>query len=421
MSYTSTRCFPRSGSSSGNRSQRGRRSRRLVSRVRGVALALLAASAAATIACRPGAATPGADLPGVLVHRLPVPSGLDRMMGRAVYTASPSIVVLAPGEYVIADNLFGSGSGAEISGTTHVFRSRDRGANWEPLTVLRGMKRGSLFLHEGALYLWGFSAAPGDIVIRRSADGGSTWTEARDERSGLLVRGTYGGTPQRPAFHGGRVWLAVGGRRVMSAPVDADLLAAESWEMSDQAKLGEGAPAGKRVISEAQVVASPETGVVVLPKVGGLPMTVLFRVKDGKPGKLLTPGKEDWIDFPGGEKKFAVGRDPETGLFLALSNPVLPAYRDSGWPPEMIRNAAALLVSRDLRDWRTVEIFLESSRVDYEAFQYLSFDFDGDDLVVASRTAFALEGIRPPRGHDSNLTTFHRIANFRERVSKVLP
>lgn len=373
-------------------------------------------------ACRRGE-TAGAPvpLPGVLVHRLPVPGWWERLTRQAIYTGSPAIAVLGPGEYVIADNLFGSGSGAEVAGTTQVFRSRDRGETWESIAVLRGMKRGSLFLHDGSLYLWGYSAAPGDIVIRRSVDGGATWTEPVDGRSGLLLKGTFGGTPQRPAFHEGRIWLAVGGRRVMSAPADADLLSAESWVLSDKAKLGPAAPAEQLVITEAQVVASPETGVVILPKIGGLPKTVLLRVKAGQAERFHVPSAAEWVDFPGGEKKFAVGRDPETGLFLALSNPVLPAYRDSGWPPELIRNAAALLVSRDLRDWRVVEVFLESPQVDYEAFQYLNFDFDGGDLVIASRTAYVLEGIKPPRGHDSNLTTFHRIAGFREKVAKLGP
>ncbi len=351
-------------------------------------------------------------VPGVVVHGLPVPGVVDRLAGRAVYTASPSIAVLPSGDYVITDNLFGSGSGADKSGTTRVFGSSDRGRHWETLAVLRDMKRGSLFVHQGALYLFGYRAAPGDLLIRRSDDGGRTWTEPRDEASGILRRGNFGGTPNRPARHAGRIWIAQSGRRVMSAPDDADLLRADSWTLSRRADTSRG-PFGKgAVITEAQVVASPETGVVVMPKIGGQAFTVLLRVGPD-PDKLRDPRPGDWVAFPGGEKKFAVGFDPVSGWFFALSNPVLPAYRDSGWPPEMIRNAAALLVSRDLREWRVAEVFLESPHVDYEAFQYLSYDFDGADLVIASRTAFEVGDGKPPRGHDSNLTTFHRIEDFR--------
>jgi hypothetical protein len=62
-------------------------------------------------------------------------------------------------------------------------------------------------------------------------------------------------------------------------------------------------------------------------------------------------------------------------------------------------------------------IFIQSPHVDYEAFQYFSFDFDGEDLVIASRTALQIENRKPPRGHDSNLITFHRIAGFRALLS----
>ncbi|MFA7369869.1 MAG: hypothetical protein WC334_09515, partial [Kiritimatiellales bacterium] len=53
----------------------------------------------------------------------------------------------------------------------------------------------------------------------------------------------------------------------------------------------------------------------------------------------------------------------------------------------------------------------------YEAFQYFNFDFDGSTMVIASRTAFDVgDTYKPPRGHDSNLITFHKIENFRDLV-----
>jgi hypothetical protein len=110
--------------------------------------------------------------------------------------------------------------------------------------------------------------------------------------------------------------------------------------------------------------------------------------------------------------------DSVSETFYALSNPVMPEDADKGWPPELVRNTAALMSSKDLRTWRTERIFLKSPNVDYEAFQYLNADIDGEDLVIASRTAFDVGGRRPPRGHDSNLITFHRIADFRSADGK---
>lgn len=113
------------------------------------------------------------DFSGVIVHQLPIPSLLQRITHQAVYTASPSIVVLADGGYLIACNEFGHGSSAATSGLTHLYRSDDRGASWQLVATLSDMKRGSLWQHpDGSLYLLGFRAAPGDILIRRSVDGG---------------------------------------------------------------------------------------------------------------------------------------------------------------------------------------------------------------------------------------------------------
>lgn len=350
--------------------------------------------------------------PGVIVHQLPVPSLLERALGRAVYTASPSIAVLPNGDYLISSNPFGRGSGADRSGTTFLHRSRDRGASWHLLAALRDMKRGSLFRHGADLYLWGYTAAPGSIVIRRSTDGGEAWTEPIDDRSGLLRPGRFGGTPCSPVVHNGRLWIAQGGKRVMSAAAEADLLRADSWTLSGAADTDSGPLGSGLTVTEAQVVAAPHTGVVLLPKVHGRAYTVLLRVGND-PGTLLDPATDDWISFPGGEKKFAVRYDPAAETFYALSNPVLPEDAGRGWPPELVRNTLALLTSKDLRAWRLERMVLHSQNVDYEAFQYPSFAIEGDDLLVALRTAFDVDGTKPPRGHDSNLITFFRIEGFR--------
>jgi hypothetical protein len=352
------------------------------------------------------------DVPGAIVHRLPVPSLWDCARGRAVYTASPSIVVSPKGEYLVSSNPFGRGSNANVSGTTFIHRSNDRGATWHLLTTLHGMKRGSLFVLNGVLYIWGYTAAPGSIVIRKSHDSGQTWTTPTDARNGLLRAGKFGGTPCIPAVHDGRLWLAQGGNRVMSAPVEADLLQAEVWTLSRAANMKDGPLGEGLTVTEAQVVAAPHTGVVLLPKIKGHPCTVLLRVGD-QPSEVRNPKHADWVGFLGGEKKFGATYDPATATFYALSNPVLSEFANCGWPPELVRNTLALLSSKDLRTWRMERIVLQSPNVDYEAFQYPAFAIDGDDLLIALRTAYDLGGRKPPRGHDSNLITFFRLQQFR--------
>jgi len=357
--------------------------------------------------------TATSDVPGVVVHQLKVPTEWQRLTRQAIYTASPSIVVLPDGSYLLTCNIFGPGSGASQSGTTYVYRSDDGGESWNGIATLKDMKRGSLYVHpDGIIYLIGYRASPGDILIRRSLDGGFTWTNADDESSGLLRRGSYGGTPNRPVIHGKRVWVAIGGQRFLSAGINDDLLNAKSWTLTDNARITDNPIGGDLIITEAQIVASDTISPVLMPKIGGHPYTVLLRA-GSSPEEILNPSLEDWVELPGGEKKFAATWDPVSGHFIALTNPVLPKYAHSGWPPELIRNVGALFVSKNLRDWKMAHIFLQSPNVDYEAFQYFSFDIDDDDLIIASRTAFHIERRKPPRGHDSNLITFHRIDDFR--------
>lgn len=359
------------------------------------------------------------DAPGTVIYHRPSPfviAGFALPPNR-IYTASPSIVVLPNGDYVVSHNLFGADTSpsAADSGTTFLFRSSDGGESWAelPSSPMMDMKRGSLFVHDGDLYIWGYTAAPGDIIIRRSADNGDTWTTPSDAATGLIRTGTYGGTPFNPLLHNGRIWFAQSGTRAMSAPEGADLLDAGQWIRTPGANVNNGPFGSGLVVTEAQIVGSPRTGIFLMPKVGGLPHTALIRVPS--PGTITSPSDDDWVFLPGGEKKFGAAHDPVSDRFYVLSNPVLPVHEGHpSIPPELIRNTAAMLSSRDLRHWDVMQIFLYSPHISYEAFQYLNFDIDGDDMIVASRTAFDIGGNKPPRGHDSNMITFHRIENFRE-------
>ena len=69
---------------------------------------------------------------------------------------------------------------------TSLFRSDDAGKTWRPLTFLLGQRSSTLFVHNKALYIMGTSGEYSSVVIRRSDDGGQTWTEPADERTGLL-------------------------------------------------------------------------------------------------------------------------------------------------------------------------------------------------------------------------------------------
>jgi hypothetical protein len=345
-------------------------------------------------------------VPGVVLSsQLPPPA--------KIYISSPSFVVMPDGGYAAAHDLFGKNSNDFVSGTTKVFYSRDQGATWTAQSVVADMHQASLFFHD-ALYLFGYTKGSGNVAIRKSTDNGVTWTTPSDAKTGLLKVGRYGGTPSSAVLHDNRIWIGAN-TSAMSAGVGSDLLDAASWSSckplrQDPQWLG----ASWTFWSEGQIVASPQTGVVLLPKSDGLPFVGLLRA--ASPDAFSFNPDADFAAVPGAEKKFGAKYDPISKRFYILSNPVLPAHFGR-IKPQLARTTAAMLASKDLRHWDVEKIFLFTPNLDDgtwgEAFQYFSFDFDGDDLALVSRTSFSIGGYKPPRGHDSNLLTFHKIKNFR--------
>jgi len=330
-----------------------------------------------------------------------------------VYLSTPSITIMPNGDYFISNDYFGSGTNENV---VKVFRSQDKGATWTQTATINQAFWSTIFQHNGDLYLWGYyeGGTNGDIVIRKSTDNGVTWTSPASSTTGLLRDGDYGGTANAPVIYNGRLWIAQSGKRVMSAPVNSNLLLASSWTLSNTANTETGPLGAGLTITEAQAVASPQTGVVILPKIGGLPKTAILRVNPNNPGQMIHPADTDFVDLPGGEKKFGAMYDPVSQKFYVLDNPVLPAHASHPDGPALIRNTAAILSSRDLYNWDVEKIFLYSDDPSREGFQYFNFAIDGDNLAVASRTAMVIPGENPPpRGHDSNLITYHTIADFR--------
>ncbi|MBC2595255.1 hypothetical protein H5P28_13385 [Ruficoccus amylovorans] len=365
------------------------------------------------------------EVPGSVISYIEAPDIWDRLFGDEIYVASPSITVMPDGSYIASHDLF-YGSNNSKNRYTRIFRSTNKGQSWTRQTEITYAFWSTLFAHNGALYLWGYrdggGDSTGDILIRKSTDYGVTWTNPSDANSGLLKDGSYGGTPNTPVVYNGRIWIAQSGKRVMSAPVGADLLKASSWTLSNTANTNDGPLGSELIISEAQVVASPQTGVVLLPKIGENPNSVLLRASSAT--TMVKPGNEDWVSLPGAEKKFAAQYDAVSGRFYVLDNPVL-AVHEGVTTAALTRTTGALLSSPDLVNWDVEKIFLFTPNIDNgswgEGFQYFQFaiddvDEDGqsDDLAIVSRTAYRISGEEnPPRGHDSNLMTFHHIDNFR--------
>ena len=327
-----------------------------------------------------------------------------------VYISSPSIVILPNGDYVATHDQYGA---APL--VTHVFRSQDAGSTWAHLTLLLGQYESTLFVHDAALYLiGGFIDAPDEYAaIRKSIDGGQTWTEPLDPNSGLLTpAGRYNGAPGPVLVHNGRIWRAIeevdlnvptGMSReframMLSVPVDADPLDGANWTVSNSIlMLDYIANVGW---FEGNALATPTGDVVNILRIGGMSEKAAV-VQVSPDGQTVSFDPQTIIDFFGGASKFTIRYDPLSGRYWSLVNKQAD--------PPAVRNRLVLTSSADLVNWTVESVILENPDSANIGFQYADWQFDGEDIIAVSRTAFG----GASNFHDAEYLTFHRIPSFR--------
>lgn len=364
-------------------------------------------------------ADPYVQIPGTVVGRSPNPA--------TIYLGSPSIAILPDGSYVACNDNFGGGAAVKIQ----IYRSTDRGVTWTARTEFPGYWS-NLFVHNGELYLMGTSDSYGNLVIRKSTDAGLTWTNPTNAATGILRNGQYHTAPMPVIIYSGRIWRAfediAGGNGwprqfrafLMSAPVGTDLLNAANWTFTTSiASSNTWLGAQFNGWLEGNVVLTPDNRLVDVlradTKAGTLGKAAIINFGTTGAAGVFDPAGtpatdagdlSGFIDFPGGATKFSIRRDPVTNEYWALTNPVLPAWAAS--LPGEIRNTLALVRSTDLRNWQVRSYLLFHPDVTKHAFQYIDWQFDGDDIIAASRTSWDGNNY-----HNANLMTFHRFANFR--------
>lgn len=108
----------------------------------------------------------------------------------------------------------------------------------------------------------------------------------------------------------------------------------------------------------------------------------------------------------GSNAKFQLRRDPETGVYLAIGSEVV----NPATPKQ--RTVLSLCISRDFETWETVDRLVDrrDANPQKEGYQYVDWQFDGNDLIVVCSTAVKAAH----NDHDSNCITFHRVADFRQ-------
>ena len=356
--------------------------------------------------------------PGVVIDQSPD--------ARKVYIGSPSLAILADGSYVASHDFFGPGTTFD---TTAVFRSEDRGETWEQTATLKGQFWSRLFVGGEQLYIMGSAGQWGTLVIRRSTDGGKTWTEPKDADSGIVKAASeewlYGIASGAALIRDGRVYKSAvrrepGPRKwgqpqefvVLSAPVSADLLKASSWRTS----------AGVSSLPHREGMFLTDEGNIVADRDGNL--FNILRVHEPEKGgiagmlEVSADGREHSFDrehgyfpFPGGCKKFTIRYDARSDRWWSLTNWAQEESLKRAVNAERTRNTLALTSAKVLDKWQVESVILFHRDVRDVGFQYADWHFDGDDIVLVSRTAYG----DVTNCHNANYLTFHRIEDFRSR------
>ena len=125
-------------------------------------------------------------------------------------------------------------------------------------------------------------------------------------------------------------------------------------------------------------------------------MTVLVSVKHVNLDAGMTYIKTV-EDFPlSAISKFSIRKDESTGYYIALGS-------------LGTRQHLAMAVSKDFENWETV-CSIKDARGTNNAFSYMEWLFDGDDIILLSRSAW--NGANS--AHDNNCLTFHRVESYKQ-------
>jgi len=122
-----------------------------------------------------------------------------------------------------------------------------------------------------------------------------------------------------------------------------------------------------------------------------------------------------FVEFPGGMSKFTIRKDPLTHIYITLSNNVTDQTNSNQ------RNILAFSYSKDLIQWKTFNDpllhddtgFTWQDSMKYTGFQYVDWQFDGDDIIYTTRTAY--RGASSYR--NSNRLIYKVLKNFRSLLT----
>lgn len=335
------------------------------------------------------------------------------------YLCSPSLVRHPDGFLLAAMDLF---QGVSPQNLTLIYRSDDEGKTWQYVSELMPCFWTKLFIHKGELYALACSTEYGDLLIGKSVDGGKTFCAPV-----CLLRGANGKNgnagvhknPQNILRHNGRIYETLEwgtwankvychAAMVMSCDENDDLLDPESWHFTPPRTFDrfipelEALPMNTMTI-EGTMVVDREDRILDVMRFGKWQNVIAYEADKNDPDAMLKFNRI--IEFPGNYSKFMIKYDEVSDCYYSIATRV--------YDPEKTRarDLLTLVRSKDLDHWENVCDLFDRRGEDTAklGFQYVDFEFEGDDIIYLCRTALN----QAHSFHDSNYITFHKIENFR--------
>ncbi|WP_017257136.1 sialidase family protein [Pedobacter arcticus] len=351
------------------------------------------------------------------------------------YIGSPGICILPNGDYIATHDLFGKGSTEFSSAVSKVFLSKNKGKSWKQIAVLDGQFWSKPFVHGNNLYIMGTDKHHGNVVIKKSTDGGYTWTKPVDGKSGLLMEGEFHCAPMPVISSNGYLWRAMEradgeikkwgfryGTFMMSIKDDADLLNATNWRHTNTLPYDSTYLNGDfGAWIEGNAVLTNDNNIVNIlrvhnPKDKNNEWAAVVNISPD--GLKSSFNKENgFIKFPGGGKKFSIRFDEKTQRYLAIVNYVPKEFRGTV-QLDRVRNTQAFVSSKDLKTWYVHEILLQHPDIKKHGFNYVDWEFNGENIIYVSRTAYDFKDRSAKNYHDANFLTFHKIKNYKKLFKK---
>ena len=351
-----------------------------------------------------------------------------------LFVYEPALVKLPSGRLLVTFEHTRIDANAEVPHRFRLAVSEDAGRTWQQLPPL-DLHSAQPFVHKSELYLLGNLAIRRNIVILRSGDEGRSWTGAV-----TLFEGSYWNAPTGVLIKEGRLYRSFNlhenadgtpnlrnyqGCVVIAANLSRNLLDPAAWRMSNRLDYP-GTPrlltrvpvAGRRadhwLESNLVEVKSEILGFHRLRIPGGAGHGLTHQSTAGlaavtnltDDGKTLKHSFGQFYPIPGAQNKFHMIRDEPSGLYWMAGNiPVDSLGRPPGGDD---RRILILMYSVDAHNWFQAGC-VAMSKKPREAYNYASLLPDGDDLLLAVRTAL---GGRHSQAKSTHIT-FHRVRGFR--------